>query len=392
MSKRNVTSNTATADRNTLAVFFTFDVSLKRWQETGLLERELKLYLTMIEQGWRVVFFTYGNADDSNILKHEGLDIVPMLGGVPQAGGRLRALLCSFLCVLRHRRLLKSVSVIKSNQVIGSWLARFAAMISGTPLLVRGGYEPLQFSQAKGESALKRAIISITSRFAYRGADAIILATKQDKDFVCQTYRINPETISVIGNWINTDLFKPQPAEKFPADTIFYIGRYDDQKNFPALVEAVARKGLKLHIAGNCPTDMIRLMEDAGIEYFNWGVVANDDLPEILARYEIFCIPSFFEGNPKTLLEAMACGLTVVGSKGPGIAEILEQVEGSFICGHDPASIATVLEQALSSPARRKQFGKSARAFIEANHSLNSFIEEEGRILARLKRRQHVSE
>ena len=50
----------------------------------------------MIEQGWRIVFFTYGNADDSNMLKHEGLDIVPMLGGI-QAGGRLRALLRMFL-------------------------------------------------------------------------------------------------------------------------------------------------------------------------------------------------------------------------------------------------------------------------------------------------------
>ena len=44
---------------------------------------------------------------------------------------------------------------------------------------------------------------------------------------------------------------------------------------------------------------MIRLMEDAGIEYFNWGVVANDDLPEILARYEIFCIPSFLRAIPR---------------------------------------------------------------------------------------------
>ena len=392
MSKRNVTSRRETAGRKTLAVFFTFNVSLERWQQTGLLDRELKLYLKMIEQGWRVVFFTYGNAHDCDILKHEGLEIVPMLRGVPASAGPLRALVQSFVSVLRHRRYLKSVDVIKSNQVIGSWLARFAAIISGIPLLVRGGYEPLQFSQAKGESILKRAIISLTSRFSYRGADEIMLATKQDKDFVARTYGISPEKINVIGNWIDTDLFRPRAAEKFSTDTIFYIGRYDDQKNFPALVAAVASKKLKLHIAGNCPPEVISLIEDAGIEYLNRGVVANDDLPDILARYEIFCIPSFFEGNPKTLLEAMACGLTVVGSNGPGIADILEQIEGSFICGHDPQSIASMLDEAQSAPARRKQFGASARAFIVAHHSLNAFIEEEGRILTRLMRRQQTSE
>ena len=47
-----------------LIVFFTFNVSLKKWVETGLIGRELILYKKMFRQGSRVTLLTYGNKDD----------------------------------------------------------------------------------------------------------------------------------------------------------------------------------------------------------------------------------------------------------------------------------------------------------------------------------------
>ena len=53
-----------------IVVFFTFDISLKNWQELGILNREVLLYKKLREKEHKVTFITFGNNEDLNILNN----------------------------------------------------------------------------------------------------------------------------------------------------------------------------------------------------------------------------------------------------------------------------------------------------------------------------------
>lgn len=367
-----------------LILFFTFAVALRDWQEKGLLERETLLYKSLADRGWTITFFTYGDDTDHGILAHDGITVVPLFAG-RRRPSRLFQLLLSFPALLRQRGQLKGADIIKTNQVLGGWLAVMARWLSGVPLLVRGGYEPLQFAEAGGDGRLRRWVIKLASRLACRQADAIIMATERDKAFVSSRYQIPAERITVNGNWIDTDRFRPLDAPNAEAETVFYIGRYHRQKNVEALIDAAAIAGLRLDLAGQCPPEIEQRLIDRGVKYRLLGVIPNDQLPAIYTRYPVFCMPSLFEGNPKTLLEAMACGVMIVGTTGPGIADILENIDGHIITAPDAEALAAGLRQAMADGARRQRFGAAARRYILDHHSLDAFIHTEQAVIDALR-------
>ena len=54
-------------------LFFTYDISLKTWHETGLLERELKLFNKLISNGVNLTLVTYGDISDLNFINNQTL-------------------------------------------------------------------------------------------------------------------------------------------------------------------------------------------------------------------------------------------------------------------------------------------------------------------------------
>ena len=76
------------------------------------------------------------------------------------------------------------------------------------------------------------------------------------------------------------------------------------------------------------------------------GTVANDQLPEVLSQYRYYILPSIYEGMPKTLLEAMACGLVCLATRIPGVDEIITQEkDGYLISGTEPQDIREALSR-----------------------------------------------
>ena len=65
--------------KNNILVFFTFGVSLKIWVETGLAYRELKIYHKLIDNGYNISFFTFGDKTDLEYKELTGdISIIPL--------------------------------------------------------------------------------------------------------------------------------------------------------------------------------------------------------------------------------------------------------------------------------------------------------------------------
>ncbi len=96
-----------------------------------------------------------------------------------------------------------------------------------------------------------------------------------------------------------------------------------------------------------------------------------ENVPEWLAAADINVLPTFYEGFPLTVLEAMACGLPTVASNVGGVPEAIEHgVSGLLVPPGDAQSLAQALARLAGDAAKRMQMGQAARKRLEQNFLL----------------------
>jgi glycosyltransferase involved in cell wall biosynthesis len=161
---------------------------------------------------------------------------------------------------------------------------------------------------------------------------------------------------------------------------LVYIGRFNAQKNLPALIRAAALSGasLDLYGGGELEPKLKALAAETGAKVTFRGRVANDRIPALLAQYKAFILPSLFEGNPKALLEAMACGCAVIASDAPGIAGLITHGENGYLCAPDnEAALAAAIRTVLDDGELRARMGLAARDQVCRHNSYAHYINEE---------------
>jgi glycosyltransferase involved in cell wall biosynthesis len=100
------------------------------------------------------------------------------------------------------------------------------------------------------------------------------------------------------------------------------------------------------------------------------GAVPPEDMPGIYAAADIFCLPSWWEAMPLSLLEAMAAGLPVVATAVGDVARVVEdEVSGMLVPPRDSTRLAAALVCLLLDPEMRERLGRSARARVEGHFS-----------------------
>jgi glycosyltransferase involved in cell wall biosynthesis len=372
-----------------LALFFTCGVSLKTWIDTGLFDREKQLYEEHLRRGHfkKIYWLTYGT-DDAAIASelkaagrlHQDIVVLPMPRFLP---GHWGCLLYSFLMPLLRRRWLKSADIFKTNQMDGSWSAVIAKWLYHKPLIVRTGYTASLFAERQTNVESKRNYEKM-ERFAYRHADIGIVASHRDKQYICSKYHVPPAKIEVLHNYVNTAVFHPADCEKYE-NRIIFVGRLQPQKNLFNLIEAVSDNNLTLDIYGNGELydELLAHAKKLNAKVNFMGVVPNNELPDIFNRYRYYILPSFYEGMPKTLLEAMACGLVCIGTNVEGINEIIDDgVNGYLAKGTTPQVLAETINRALQLPDDR--ITQEAVRRIRDGFSLQTVAEQESGIIAGL--------
>jgi colanic acid/amylovoran biosynthesis glycosyltransferase len=96
------------------------------------------------------------------------------------------------------------------------------------------------------------------------------------------------------------------------------------------------------------------------------GAVGQDDMAGYYARADAFCLPSFAEGVPVVLMEAMATGRPVIASRITGIPELVEDgVSGLLVPPGNLGHLTKALAELAGSPARRQSLGQAGRARVE---------------------------
>ena len=99
-----------------------------------------------------------------------------------------------------------------------------------------------------------------------------------------------------------------------------------------------------------------------------WG--EREDMPAVFNAAHLVCLPSYREGLPKSLLEAMACGRACVTTDAPGCREAVRHEDnGLLVPVKDAAALAAAIARLLADPAARQRLGARGRARAEAEFS-----------------------
>ncbi len=158
--------------------------------------------------------------------------------------------------------------------------------------------------------------------------------------------------------------------------TILFIGRLVPEKGQAVLLEATALLAERGHrvqvtIAGDGPSrsDTERLAERLRVSSLTSfpGAVGQDEIHALYANASVFCLPSFAEGVPGVLMEAMAMEVPVVTTQITGIGELVEDGETGLLVSPGRADkLADALESLLVDAALRENLGRRARAKVRA--------------------------
>ncbi len=111
--------------------------------------------------------------------------------------------------------------------------------------------------------------------------------------------------------------------------------------------------------------DLVGAAERAGVRY-----VGRVDMARELAELDVFVLPARRDPFPLTVLDAMAAGLPVVGSRVDGIAEQLAGDAGILVAPDDPEALATAIERLAADPALQARLGEAARRRVVENFTV----------------------
>lgn len=297
-------------------------------------------------------------------------------GGAPVALKRnpwlwllLPALLMSLFCATF--RLSRKAEVIHAQWSINGLIAAFAGRLGGRPVVTTLRGSDVHFAES---GWLMRQVLLGCLLLS----DHVTVVSSSMREKIISHFPQYTGKISFIPNGIDADWFAiSPPAEKMQNNVLMLlgVGSLIPDKGWSVVLQAIAHIGTQaqvhLTLIGDGPErqPLASLAENLGIanQIHFVGAVPPDSVKEYMAKAQSFILPSYHEGRPNALLEAMASGRAVLGSDIEGIRELVKHGEtGLLFPPGDDAALAEYLLLLATNTEKRQQLGMAARASLHA--------------------------
>jgi glycosyltransferase involved in cell wall biosynthesis len=169
-----------------------------------------------------------------------------------------------------------------------------------------------------------------------------------------------------------------------------FVGELREKKGLSTLLSAYAqickKQSVSLLIVGEIRDgEDKKLFDDFRITHPKLSItvtghIPHSDMPAYYSLMDVFVHPSLRDGMPNAVLEAMACGKTVIATPVGGVKDVIEDdVNGMLVNVNDAEGLAEKAAEALSQPEKRESIGRAARAAVLHRFTL------EKELLANLK-------
>ena len=227
----------------------------------------------------------------------------------------------------------------------------------------------------------------------YGRVDRWALRTLGLADLVCTVSTVGTDTmrslaprtwVETVDNAVNLDDFPPGQADGDPP-TVLFVGVICRRKGLLELAragQALRERGTRdwklVVVGGQGPTpqaeydEILAEFNAAGLRESMVGPEYGDQIKSRLAQADIFVLPSFLEGQPIAIIEAMASGLAVVGTSIGAVPDLIRDgIEGRVVEPGDAQALADALGEVIDDSAARRRMAHAARERAEVAHGLD---------------------
>ena len=298
--------------------------------------------------------------------------------------------------------------VVHVHTPVAAAVGRIAATMAGTPIVL---YTAHGFYFHDGMAPWAARITRCAERVLGHMTDFLFTQSAEDAQTAILEKISSAQKVTWISNGVDLDRFAPvdsaeaerqmyglEPHER----VVGFVGRLVREKGIMELLDAMSLAseqipGLVLLVAGDNATagdrdqatqkiiDGYLKSRDLRFRIVFTGFI--DNVESMMRAIDVFTLPSYREGMPRSIIEAMATGKPVVATDIRGCREeVLDGQTGYLVPAGDSASLARRLVNVLASPGRARRMGVLGRARAEAYFDEKDVLDREIAAYSRILR------
>jgi glycosyltransferase involved in cell wall biosynthesis len=313
------------------------------------------------------------NSQLIRLAKREGIICEAIPVGL-SGWGRLVPLFLKLL--VKHK-----IQVVHTHGSQDSWTASLAGRLSSyRPVIVRTRHKSTPVS------------VSLRHDVLYRILPHVVTTTGEAvRQQLINRNRLAPDAVVSIPTGVDIKRFRSGSSDvalkeslgiRVGQPVVGTISFLRPEKGLDVLIDAVSL--LQKEFSRICclivgtGQEQQKLLEQIRQKQLNGTVVFagfREDIPELLNVMNVFVLPSFEEGMPQSLLQAMAMERAVVASSVGGVPEVIRNGEtGLLVPPRDPVALANKVEWLLREPDKGKAMGQAGRRIIKQDYSMEAMV------------------
>lgn len=285
----------------------------------------------------------------------------------------------------------RKVDIVHASSYHPSFYARIAGLLAGVPVLI--SHEHVVFANKRWQRVvLNKLLAPFTDCFLPVGH----AVARQVIDW----YGYPEAKVEVIHNGVDTYRFAPptcreEAKRKVGLDpnrlVVGMICRLDPEKGHRYFFDAVKALHGRFDAQwlvvgmGRGEAQVMQEAKDRGVDEVVQFLGMRRDVPDLLAAFDCYVLPTLQEGFPNSVLEAMSAGCPVVVSDFPGNLEVVSDgVNGLVAPMGDSVALTRHIEALLTDSGLRMRLGTEARRHIEENFSIKRNVDKTASLYERL--------
>lgn len=290
---------------------------------------------------------------NDNLTSYKGVKLANLFAPKKKS---LEAIWHTYSAVLKARRM--KADILHIHAVGPAIAVPFARMLGLKVVMTHHGPD----YNRKKWGKLARTVIETGERWGVKNASRVIVISQVINDLIKNKY--NRNDAALIFNGVN----RPKKSQKTDyleslgigsRQYIVTLGRFVPEKGFHDLIKAYSdtdacRKGIKLVIAGDADhpdeysESLKKMAKENGVVLT--GFIKGEHLNQLMSNASLFVLPSYHEGLPIALLEAMSYDLDVLVSNIP--ANMIDELDpGDHFTVGDTNSLSQAIDRKIANPA-----------------------------------------
>lgn len=211
--------------------------------------------------------------------------------------------------------------------------------------------------------------------WSFRTADRVLCLSEDCREHIRDTLGVDAQVMP------NPTILQAPVSQQADPVNFLFMGRLGKRKGVYDIIKAAAslpKEGLKIHLYGDGELDEVRrLVSETGVQdrVLVHGWISGDEKQRIFQQSQVLLLPSYNEGLPISILEALAYGMPVISTPVGGIPDaVRDGMNGYLIAPGDTGALAERIARLAASQALRLEMGAAGFQLAKEKFSLDKIL------------------